>query len=111
MYRERSRTGSVNESVERLSGLANAEQSYEAQWRLARALFFLGQESETTGAKRQLHAAAIGAGGLGMFIFRGTSMLDYRLILAGAIPAAIIALAADFGLSALERSFMKERRS
>ena len=56
-------------------------------------------------------AAAIGAGGLGMFIFRGTSMLDYRLILAGAIPAALIALAADFSLSALEKSFMKEKRS
>ena len=56
-------------------------------------------------------AAAIGAGGLGMFIFRGTSMLDYRVILAGAIPAAIIALAADFGMSAMERYFMRERRS
>jgi osmoprotectant transport system permease protein len=56
-------------------------------------------------------AAAIGAGGLGMFIFRGTSMLDYRVILAGAIPAALIALAADFGMSALEKHFMKERRS
>ncbi|HLQ78852.1 MAG TPA: ABC transporter permease [Terriglobia bacterium] len=56
-------------------------------------------------------AAAIGAGGLGMFIFRGTSMLDYRLILAGAIPAAFIALAADFGLSAIEKHFRRERRS
>ena len=56
-------------------------------------------------------AAAIGAGGLGMFIFRGTSMLDYRVILAGAIPAALIALAADFGMSALEKYFMRERTS
>ena len=56
-------------------------------------------------------AAAIGAGGLGMFIFRGTSMLDYRLILAGAIPAAFIALAADFGMSVLEKHFMREKRS
>jgi osmoprotectant transport system permease protein len=56
-------------------------------------------------------AAAIGAGGLGMFIFRGTSMLDYRVILAGAIPAALIALAADFGMSTLEKHFMRERRS
>ena len=56
-------------------------------------------------------AAAIGAGGLGMFIFRGTSMLDYRVILAGAIPAALIALAADFGMSTLEEHFMRERRS
>jgi osmoprotectant transport system permease protein len=56
-------------------------------------------------------AAAIGAGGLGMFIFRGTSMLDYRVILAGAIPAALIALAADFGMSTLEKHFMRERTS
>jgi len=56
-------------------------------------------------------AAAIGAGGLGMFIFRGTSMLDYRLILAGAIPAAVIALSADFGMGLLERHFMRERNS
>jgi osmoprotectant transport system permease protein len=56
-------------------------------------------------------AAAIGAGGLGMFIFRGTSMLDYRVILAGAIPAALIALTADFGMSALEKYFMRERKS
>jgi osmoprotectant transport system permease protein len=54
-------------------------------------------------------AAAIGAGGLGMFIFRGTSMLDYRVILAGAIPAAVIALAADFGMSLLEKHFQRER--
>jgi len=56
-------------------------------------------------------AAAIGAGGLGMFIFRGTSMLDYRLILAGALPAAAIALTADFGLSVVEKHFMGEKRS
>lgn len=40
-------------------------------------------------------AAAIGAGGLGEFIFRGLSMVDNRVILAGAVPAAVIALAAD----------------
>jgi osmoprotectant transport system permease protein len=41
-------------------------------------------------------AAAIGAGGLGEFIFRGLAMVDNRVILAGAIPAALMALAADF---------------
>ncbi|MGH7255207.1 MAG: ABC transporter permease [Nitrospirales bacterium] len=50
-------------------------------------------------------AAAIGAGGLGMFIFRGLAMLDTRLILAGAIPAALMALAADFLLGRVERRF------
>lgn len=41
-------------------------------------------------------AAAIGAGGLGEFIFSGLAMVDNRVILAGAIPAALMALAADF---------------
>ena len=50
-------------------------------------------------------AAAIGAGGLGMFIFRGLAMLDTRLILAGAIPAAAMALAADLILGRIERRF------
>ena len=48
-------------------------------------------------------AAAIGAGGLGEFIFRGLAMVDDKVILAGAIPAAILALLADFGLGRLER--------
>jgi len=47
-------------------------------------------------------AAAIGAGGLGEFIFRGLAMVNDSLILAGAIPAAILALAADLGLGYLE---------
>jgi osmoprotectant transport system permease protein len=48
-------------------------------------------------------AAAIGAGGLGEFIFRGLAMVNNQLILAGAIPAAALALAADFFLGLLER--------
>jgi osmoprotectant transport system permease protein len=48
-------------------------------------------------------AAAIGAGGLGEFIFRGLAMVDNRVILAGAIPAALLALLADFGVGWIER--------
>ena len=48
-------------------------------------------------------AAAIGAGGLGEFIFRGLAMVNNDLILAGASPAAVLALSADFGLGWLER--------
>ncbi len=48
-------------------------------------------------------AAAIGAGGLGEFIFRGLAMVDNRVILAGAVPSALMALAADFLLGRLER--------
>jgi osmoprotectant transport system permease protein len=48
-------------------------------------------------------AAAVGAGGLGEFIFRGLAMVDNQVILAGAIPAAVMALAADLLLGILER--------
>lgn len=48
-------------------------------------------------------AAAIGAGGLGEFIFRGLAMVNNQVILAGAIPAALLALAADSLLGLLER--------
>jgi osmoprotectant transport system permease protein len=48
-------------------------------------------------------SAAIGAGGLGVFIFRGLAMVDNGVILAGAIPAALLALAVDGGLHLLER--------
>jgi osmoprotectant transport system permease protein len=48
-------------------------------------------------------AAAVGTGGLGEFIFRGLAMVNNQLILAGAIPAALLALAADFALTLLER--------
>ena len=48
-------------------------------------------------------AAAIGAGGLGEFIFRGLAMVDNRVILEGAIPAALLALVADVGFGLLER--------
>ncbi|HUA02144.1 MAG TPA: ABC transporter permease [Candidatus Aquilonibacter sp.] len=48
-------------------------------------------------------AAAVGAGGLGEYIFRGLAMVNNSLILAGAIPAALLALGADFLLSLLER--------
>jgi osmoprotectant transport system permease protein len=48
-------------------------------------------------------AAAIGAGGLGVFIFRGLSMVDNGVILAGAIPAALLALLVDGGLHLVER--------
>jgi osmoprotectant transport system permease protein len=54
-------------------------------------------------------AAAIGAGGLGEFIFRGLAMVDNNVILAGAIPAALMALCADFILGAIQRSLVRTR--
>lgn len=47
-------------------------------------------------------AAAIGGGGLGVFIFRGLASVDTTLLLAGAVPAALMALAADRGLEWVE---------
>ena len=49
-------------------------------------------------------AAAIGGGGLGVFIFRGVASVDSTLILAGAVPAALLALLADGGLAWVERT-------
>lgn len=54
-------------------------------------------------------AAAIGAGGLGVFIFRGVAMVDNATILAGALPAAGLALAADLALGVLERRLRPPR--
>ena len=54
-------------------------------------------------------AAAIGAGGLGEFIFRGIAMVDNSVVLAGAIPAALMALAADLLLNACEKLLVKHR--
>jgi osmoprotectant transport system permease protein len=56
-------------------------------------------------------AAAIGAGGLGEYIFRGLSMVDSTVILAGAIPAALLALVADAALTWLERRLSPGRRA
>jgi osmoprotectant transport system permease protein len=50
-------------------------------------------------------AAAIGAGGLGVFIFRGVATVNNTLILAGALPAALMALSVDFLLGLLERRY------
>ncbi len=53
-------------------------------------------------------AAAIGAGGLGSFIFRGLSMVNNQVILAGAIPAALMAIIADAAIGWLERRLRTE---
>ena len=55
-------------------------------------------------------AAAIGAGGLGEYIYRGLSMVDATVILAGAIPAALLALVVDGALLWLERALSRRRR-
>ncbi|HLL74149.1 MAG TPA: glycine betaine ABC transporter substrate-binding protein [Pyrinomonadaceae bacterium] len=54
-------------------------------------------------------AAAIGAGGLGTYIFRGLRQYDNALILAGALPAALLALAADYLIGLVERHYVAGR--
>lgn len=62
LYKRRGEPGAVKQSVELLARLPGANDLYEVQWRLGRALFFLGQAAATQAAKQQLHAAGIGAG-------------------------------------------------
>jgi osmoprotectant transport system permease protein len=54
-------------------------------------------------------AAAIGAGGLGQYIYRGLSMVDSTVILAGAIPAALLAILVDLVLLWVERRLSRRR--
>ncbi len=55
-------------------------------------------------------AAAIGAGGLGVYIFRGVATVDDTLILAGAVPAALLALLVDALLGFVERRLVWRQR-
>ena len=52
-------------------------------------------------------AAAIGAGGLGVFVFRGIAMVNNDLILAGAVPAAVLAILADWASALAEQRLTK----
>ena len=56
-------------------------------------------------------ATLIGAGGLGDFIYRGLQTVNSNLILLGAVPAALMALGADFGLGLIEKKLVKGRVS
>ena len=56
-------------------------------------------------------AAAVGAGGLGVYIFRGLRQYDNNLLLAGAVPAALLALLADFTLGLAEKQFSLRPKS
>lgn len=62
LYRLRATPGAVKDSVSLLASVVEGADRFELQWRLARALFFLGQEASAPSTKQQLHAAAIGAG-------------------------------------------------
>jgi osmoprotectant transport system permease protein len=85
-------------------GMTRAQLLREVELPLAMPSVVAGIRIATTvGIGLATIAAAIGGGGLGTFIFRGVAMVDTRLILAGALPAAVLALVADFGFTMLER--------
>jgi len=85
-------------------GLTNLQRLIKIELPLAASLILAGLRTATvTCVGIATIAAAVGAGGLGELIFRGVASVDNRLVLAGAIPAALLALAADAALGLLER--------
>jgi osmoprotectant transport system permease protein len=92
--------------VARALGLTGWQRLFKVELPLAASFIFAGLRTATvTCVGIATIAAAVGAGGLGELIFRGVASVDNRLVLAGAIPAALLALAADAALGLLERRF------
>jgi osmoprotectant transport system permease protein len=85
-------------------GLTIRQRLIKIELPLAASLIFAGlRTAAVTCVGIATIAAAVGAGGLGELIFRGVASIDNRLVLAGAVPAALLALAADAALGLLER--------
>ncbi len=92
--------------VARALGLTGSQQLFKVELPLAASFILAGLRTATvTCVGIATIAAAVGAGGLGELIFRGVASVDNRLVLAGAVPAALLALAADAALGLLERRF------
>jgi osmoprotectant transport system permease protein len=92
--------------VARALGLTGRQRLFKVELPLAASFILAGLRTATvTCVGIATIAAAVGAGGLGELIFRGVASVDNRLVLAGAIPAALLALAADAALGLLERWF------
>lgn len=92
--------------VARAIGLTDSQRLFKIELPLAASFIFAGLRTATvTCIGIATIAAAVGAGGLGELIFRGVASVDNRLVLAGAVPAALLALIADGGLGLLERRF------
>ena len=85
-------------------GLTNSQLLWQVELPLALGVIIAGIRVATViSVGLATIAAAIGAGGLGEYIFRGLAMVNNSVILAGAIPAAAMALVADVSLGWLER--------
>jgi osmoprotectant transport system permease protein len=97
--------------VARALGLTGRQRLFMVELPLAASFILAGLRTATvTCVGIATIAAAVGAGGLGELIFRGVASVDNRLVLAGAIPAALLALLADAGLGLLERRFKAPRK-
>ena len=84
-------------------GMNNMQRLLKVELPLSASIILAGLRTATvTSVGVATIAAAIGAGGLGEFIFRGVASVDNRFVLAGAIPAALLALALDALLGLLE---------
>jgi osmoprotectant transport system permease protein len=85
-------------------GMTNRQLLWQVQLPLALGVIVAGVRVATViSVGLATIAAAIGAGGLGEYIFRGLAMVNNQVILAGAIPAALMALLADVVLGWLEK--------
>jgi osmoprotectant transport system permease protein len=92
-------------------GLTNAQLLYQVELPLAANVIVAGVRVATVFViGLATIAAAIGAGGLGEFIFRGLAMVNNNVILAGAIPAALLALIADGLLALLQHKLTRAHR-
>jgi osmoprotectant transport system permease protein len=92
--------------VARALGLTGTQRLFKVELPLAASFILAGLRTATvTCVGVATIAAAVGAGGLGELIFRGVASVDNGLILAGAIPAAALALLLDGLLGLLERRF------
>jgi osmoprotectant transport system permease protein len=87
-------------------GMTNRQLLWQVELPLAAPIILAGVRVATvTTIGTATIAAAIGGGGLGVFIFRGIASVDTTEILAGAVPAAMLALISDGGLSWIEKRF------
>lgn len=85
-------------------GMTPRQVRWMVEWPLARPSILSGlRVAVVIGVGTATVASAIGAGGLGDYIFRGLAMVDSTVILAGALPAALLALGADALLAAAGR--------
>lgn len=91
-------------------GMSDMQKLFKVELPLASSVVLAGIRTATvTCVGVATIAAAIGAGGLGELIFRGVASVDNGLVLAGAVPAALLALVADAGLGWVEKKLSVRR--